>query len=197
VQLSGVHVRLEPLEFSHVDGLVKGAGEDRSTYTFTWVPEPTTESVGEYIRIAHAARDAGTAIPFATINALTNEVVGSTRFMNIESWNHDGHISSVEIGSTWLAASAQRTSINTEAKLLMLTHAFEVWGVRRVTFKTDVRNARSRSNIERVGATFEGVLRNHMPSSDGHNSGVRDTAMYSIIDTEWPAAKADFALKLR
>jgi N-acetyltransferase len=120
-------------------------------------------------------------------------VVGSTRFMNIEhfAWKvpsdlqrNEDAIDAVEIGATWLGAEARRTAINTHAKLLMLTHAFETWQVRRVTLKTDSRNARSRNAIERLGARLDGILRAHMPAFDG---AVRDTAFYSILCDEWPA----------
>jgi RimJ/RimL family protein N-acetyltransferase len=121
--------------------------------------------------------------------------------MNAEYWDWDGtgatdanESDAVEIGSTWLAASAQRTGVNTEMKLLMLAHAFDVLGVRRVTLKTDARNRRSRDNIERVGATFEGVLRAHMPAMDG---GIRDSAWYSILDSEWPAVRGRLTARLR
>jgi RimJ/RimL family protein N-acetyltransferase len=113
-------------------------------------------------------------------------VVGSTRFGNIERWSSDA-IDAVEIGWTWLAASAQRTAVNTEAKILMLDHAFGVWRVKRVTLKTDARNARSRAAIARIGGKLDGILRAHMPAADG---GVRDSAVFSILAAEWPAHRA-------
>jgi RimJ/RimL family protein N-acetyltransferase len=124
------------------------------------------------------------------------------RFMNIETWTWPGErarqvpavpFEAAEIGSTWLAASAQRTAVNTEAKLLMLTHAFDVWRLRRVNLKTDARNARSRTAIERLGARLDGVLRAHMPAFGG---GVRDTALYTILASEWPSVRAALVAKM-
>lgn len=149
-----------------------------------------------------ADAERGLAVPFVTIDKRRDRVVGSTRFANVEWWKWSGPPAppipegpdALEIGWTWLAASAQRTGLNTEAKLLMLDHAFGVWKVRRVTLKTDARNARSRAAMERIGATFEGILRAHMPAADG---GVRDSAMFSFIAAEWPERRARLAEKLR
>ena len=124
-------------------------------------------------------------------------MLGSTRFMNIEHWPWDlagADPDAVEIGSTWLAPSAQRTPVNTEAKLLMLTHAFEVWHVQRVTLKTDARNERSRNAILRLGARFDGVLRANMPAYDG--AWPRDSAFYSILASEWPAVRSGLRTRL-
>lgn len=185
VVLTGRVVRLEPLEPAHVEALTAAAAEDRSTYGYTWVPADA-EEMAEYVATALAEQAAGRHLPFAVRSLATGAVVGSTRFLDIECW--DGPTPTVvEIGSTWLAASAQRSAVNTEAKLLLLTHAFEVWGVVRVTLKTDARNARSRAAIERVGGRFEGVRRAHMPATDG---GVRDTAYFSIVAEEWPDVRA-------
>lgn len=185
VVLTGRVVRLEPLEPAHVEALTAAAAEDRSTYGYTWVPADAAE-MAEYVATALAEQAAGRHLPFAVRSLATGAVVGSTRFLDIECW--DGPTPTVvEIGSTWLAASAQRSAVNTEAKLLLLTHAFEVWGVVRVTLKTDARNARSRAAIERVGGRFEGVRRAHMPATDG---GVRDTAYFSIVAEEWPDVRA-------
>jgi RimJ/RimL family protein N-acetyltransferase len=199
VTLEGRYVRLEALSARHRDALLAAASEDRATYVFTGVPGDV-EGAERYIRAALDEAERGGACPFATVDARSGRVVGSTRFGAIERWTwpapqppSDGP-DAVEIGWTWLARSAQRTGINTEAKLLMLTHAFEVWGVRRVTLKTDARNARSRANIERVGATLDGVLRAHMPAYDG---GVRDSAVYSLLADEWPACKARLVARLR
>jgi RimJ/RimL family protein N-acetyltransferase len=150
--------------------------------------------------LADAAR--GAAVPFATIDKLRGRVVGSTRFGNIERWRWPGPAvppiprgpDAVEIGWTWLAHSAQRSHINTEAKLLMIGHAFDVWGIRRLTLKTDERNARSRANIERVGCRFDGVIRAHQPAWDG---GIRNTAFYSMLASEWPAARERLSARLR
>ena len=139
-------------------------------------------------------RDAGTAVPFAIVRADDDTVVGSTRFWNLERWSwppsHASHGSSVpdvcEIGYTWLTRSAVRTAANTEAKLLMLIHAFEVWHVLRVCFHTDSRNARSRAALERIGGQFEGILRAHRMAADYI---ARDSVRYSVIAAEWPPVK--------
>jgi RimJ/RimL family protein N-acetyltransferase len=153
-----------------------------------------------YVQTALALRDAGAAVPFATVRLADGRVVGSTRFANFEYWAWPSGARSppeppdaVEIGWTWLAADAQRTAINTEAKLLMLGHAFEEWRVRRVNLRTDSRNLRSRAAIERLGAKLDGILRAHVPASDG---GVRDTATYSLLAQEWPGAKARLQARL-
>jgi RimJ/RimL family protein N-acetyltransferase len=202
--LRGRHVVLEPLGERHVAGLVAAAAGDRSTFTFTTVPEPTEASARAYVDAALAQQAAGTGLPFATVRRADGVVVGSTRFLNIEFWaapsgqpvdatQPQTAPDAVEIGSTWLNAAAQRTPVNTEAKLVMLTHAFEVWQVWRVCLKTDERNARSRANIERIGARFEGVLRNHTYAADG---GVRNTAFYSITSAEWPDVKVRLEAKI-
>ena len=157
-----------------------------------------------YISAAVAEFEAGAAHPFVTVRIDSPDtVVGSTRFLNLEYWpDATGHPSTrdfpdvVEIGSTWLSHDAQRTQVNTEAKLMMLTYAFETWGVQRVVLRTDARNTKSRANIERIGAKFEGTLRHHKHSTDGANNGLRDTATYSIIREEWEAVKASLNSKL-
>lgn len=206
VTLEGDAVRLEPLGEHHLDGFVAAAGGDRSTFALTWVPEPTHQACAAYIRSALAAQEAGTALPFATVRRSDGAVVGSTRFLNIEWWPLPVGMDpprwsigrrgpeAVEIGSTWLAAGAQRSAVNTEAKLLMTTHAFDVWDVLRLSLKTDARNLRSRANIERVGARFEGILRNHMYAYDG---GIRDSALYAITADDWPEVKAALSARLR
>lgn len=199
--LVGRHVVLEPLTIEHEPGLLAAAGEDRSTYDWTAVPSTAAE-VSSFVADALRARDGGHQEPFAVRRATDGVVVGSTRFLNIERWptaRADGRPDSAEIGSTWYAASAQRTAINTEAKLLLLTHAFEVWGVQRLQLKTDARNARSRAAIERLGARFEGVLRHYQPGLGalGSVTAVRDTAMYSILPDEWPAVKQRLVVGLR
>lgn len=201
VVLEGQHVRLEPLARHHLASLTEAVTEDRSTYGWTWVPA-AADGVKEWF--AGLERDfvAGTALPFAHIDRLTGCPVGSTRFLRIEYWqwpegnpNQRGQDrpDCVEIGGTWLAASAQRTAINTEAKLLMLKHAFETWHVHRVTLRTDERNQRSRAAIERIGAHLDGLLRNCEPASDG---AIRTTAAYSMLESEWPAAKARLEARL-
>src|SRR5437588_1092690 len=191
--LQGRHVRLEPLSLAHVAALSAAASGPRETYRFTFVPDGE-EAMRRYVEEALALRMAGAALPFATVRFADQRVVGSTRFGNLEYWRWpDGPRAApqppdaVEIGWTWLAADVQRTALNTEAKLLMLGHAFETWSVRRVNLRTDARNLRSRAAIERLGARLDGILRAHMPGSDG---AVRDTATYSLLAVEWPATKA-------
>jgi len=195
-------VRLEALSRGHLDGLVAAASESRATYGLTHVPDGR-EAMAVWIDASLAAAARGEQVPFATVDTTSGRAVGSTRYCAIERWAWPGGAPAaprpdgpdvVEIGWTWLAASAQRTHVNTEAKLLMLGHAFDVWRVRRVSLKTDARNARSRANIERIGCRFEGVLRAHMPAADG---GVRDSAFYSMLSSEWPAARNRLASRLR
>jgi RimJ/RimL family protein N-acetyltransferase len=184
------HVRLEPLSLAHAAGLAAAGAGDRSTFGLTHVPDGDSPASG-YIAALLADADAGSALPFATLLP-DGEVVGATRFLDLQYWplgdaRPRGVPVVAEIGGTWLAPRVQRTAVNTEAKLLMLTHAFETWRVRRVSLKTDARNARSRRAIERLGARFDGVLRAHSPAADG---GLRDTAFYSIVDAEWPEVRA-------
>jgi RimJ/RimL family protein N-acetyltransferase len=191
--LQGTHVRLEPLERTHIPGLVAAAGRDLALYQWSAVPQGTAE-MARYVESALAGREAGTALPFATVRIADGAVIGSSRFFDIERWSwppgYTGAARSgpdgCEIGYTWLAASAMRTAANTEAKLLMLTHAFEEWEVRRVCFHTDVRNERSRAALTRIGARFEGVLRAHRLASD---LTARDSARFSIVAAEWAGVK--------
>jgi RimJ/RimL family protein N-acetyltransferase len=201
VVLEGRHVRLEPLAPGHVRDLLAAASGPRETYGFTTVPAAEPAMAG-YIEAALRDQEAGKALPFATIAKATGRVVGTTRFGNIEFWawppgnlNQRGEDRPdvAEIGWTWLAASAQRTPINTEAKLLMLAHAFETWRVHRVSLMTDARNERSRRAILRLGARFDGVLRAARPASDG---AIRDTAAFSILEDEWPATKTQLQSRL-
>jgi N-acetyltransferase len=191
--LEGTHIRLEPLERRHIESLAAASAGDPSLYRWSPVPrgiEPTTR----YVETALAARDAGAAVPFATVRAQDGMVIGSTRLYNFEFWEWPaGHAlhgrttpDACEIGYTWLTHSAIRTAANTEAKLLMLTHAFEVWNVLRVCLHTDARNERSRAAIARIGGKFEGILRAHRMAADFIP---RDSARFSIIASEWPAAK--------
>jgi RimJ/RimL family protein N-acetyltransferase len=191
--LQGKHIRLEPLEHRHVEGLVAAAGDDAALYQ--WSPVPRGKAAATiYIDTALAWRDAGSAVPFAIVRKQDSVVLGSTRFWNIERWSWpQGHPShgrqapdACEIGYTWLTRSATRTAANTEAKLLMLTHAFEVWQVLRVCFHTDARNQRSRAALERIGGRFEGILRAHRMAAD---FVPRDSVRYSIIAAEWPVVK--------
>jgi RimJ/RimL family protein N-acetyltransferase len=199
--LQGKYVRLEPLAFSHLDGLVKASTADTSLYQWSPVPQSREEAT-RYIETALAWREAGTAVPFAIVRESDNVVIGSTRFWNIEHWawpeGHPSHGRSTpdacEIGYTWLTRSAIRSASNTEAKLLMLTHAFETWQVLRVCFHTDVRNQRSRAALERIGGRFEGILRAHRMAADFIP---RDSARFSIIAAEWPAVKERLVQRLQ
>ncbi|ACO32874.1 MAG TPA: N-acetyltransferase [Acidobacterium sp.] len=192
--LHGRHVWLEPLTLDHVPGLLAAAAADPALYAMTVVPQ-THAGMTEYVQTALAWREAGTAFPFAVLRADSEEVIGSTRFYQLEHWawppGHPLHgratPDACEIGYTWYAPSAVRTAVNTEAKKLLLTHAFEHWQVLRVCLHTDVRNERSRRAMERMGAKLEGILRAHKIGSD---LTVRDSARYSITAGEWPAVKA-------
>lgn len=191
--LSGKHVRLEPMELRHMAGLVAAAAGDPSLYRWSPVPQGRTET-GKYIETALAWRDAGTAVPYVIVRIEDDLVIGSSRFWNIERWSWPpGHPShgregpdACEIGYTWFAQSATRTRANTESKLVMLTHAFEVWQVLRVCFHTDMRNQRSRTALERIGGQFEGILRAHRMAAD---FVPRDSARYSIVRSEWGSVK--------
>ncbi|MFZ0796203.1 MAG: GNAT family protein [Terriglobales bacterium] len=191
--LTGRHVRLEPLDHCHVDGLVAAAAADPSLYQWSPIPQGKAEA-RRYIDTALAWRDDGTAVPFATIRVNDGVVIGSTRFFNLERWSWPpGHArcgrsvpDGCEIGYTWLASSAIRTAANTEAKLLMLAYAFETWQALRVCFHTDARNRRSRAALERIGGKFEGILRAHRMAADFI---ARDSVRYSIVAAEWPEMK--------
>ena len=201
VTLEGRFVRLEPLTDAHAGALLAAAGGSRETYGLTLVPGRAAEAAA-YIETALAEQRATRSLPFVTVDRATGRVIGSTRFLNIEFWpwpsgNHyqrgPERPDVVEIGATWLAAAAQRTPINTEAKLLMLTHAFDHWRVHRVSLMTDARNQRSRNAIVRLGARFDGILRATRPASDG---AIRDTAAFSILEAEWPAVRANLQARL-
>ena len=191
--LRGRHVCLEPLERRHIDGLVAAAAADPSLYRWSPVPQGKSQTA-VYVDTALAWRDAGSALPFAIVRVEDSLVIGSTRFWNLERWSWpQGHAShgrsspdACEIGYTWLAQSAIRTAANTEAKFLMLKHAFERWQVLRVCFHTDARNQRSRAALERIGGQCEGILRAHRMAADYI---ARDSVRYSIIASEWPAVQ--------
>lgn len=187
ITLEGRFVRLEPLTLDHLVDLCE-VGLDGDIWR--WSPKPV-ESVGEmraYIEEAIEGQARGHCLPFATIEKQTGTVVGSTRFGNIDRENLH-----VEIGWTWIGKQWQRTAVNTEAKYLMLSHSFEILGCKRVEFKTDSLNERSRNAILRLGAIEEGTFRNHMTTSTGR---MRHSVYYSIIDTEWPQIKAGLEGKL-
>ena len=177
--LDGTRVRLEPLGPAHADGLW-AASRDPRTWTWLSIVQPSTrEELDAYVDAALEAAAAGTELPLATVAG--GRVVGSTRFLALRPEH-----GSVEIGWTWLDPSVWATGVNVEAKLLMLGHAFEVWGCRRVELKTDAQNVRSRGAMEAMGARFEGVHRKHMLVRGGEN---RDSAWYSIVDAEWPSVR--------
>jgi len=182
IVLAGTHVRLEPLAQEHAAGLFEAGKVDDIWQFMPFPPLKELADAKRFIQIAHDERDAGRELPFATVDAQSGKVIGSTRYLDIRK-PHRG----LEIGGTWLTPSAQRTPINTEAKRLLLAHAFEVLGALRVQLKTDALNERSQAAIARLGATREGTLRNHMLLYSGR---MRDTVYFSIIDTEWPAVRA-------
>lgn len=191
--LAGRYVRLEPLDYRHADGLTAasaGAGPD--LYRWSFVPVGA-EAVRAYIATALRWRDEGNAFPFATVRLSDGKTIGSTRFFDMERWgwpedydNCGRPFDACEIGYTWLSPDAVRTAANTEAKLLLLTHAFETWNLWRVVFHTDERNERSRNALERIGAKFEGILRAYRVATD---VTPRNTARFSILASEWPEVK--------
>ena len=193
--LKGTDVTLRSLEPSDARLLAQAASENRETYKFSPVPQGD-ESARDYVRKALNQKTTGERFPYAII--WRNRVVGTSSYMEFKSWSRLGQPPRrspdvVEIGYTWLAASAQRTGCNTEAKLLLLEHAFEVWSVERVSFRTDERNARSRDAILRIGAQFEGVRRADSLNVEGN---VRHSAYFSILQAEWPGVKAALRAKL-
>jgi RimJ/RimL family protein N-acetyltransferase len=184
--LEGRVVRLEPLARAHGDGLWEASRDERTWEWLSIVQPATHEELVAFLEAALAAADAGTEIPLVTISH--ERVVGSTRFLALRPEH-----GSVEIGWTWLHPSVWGTGVNVEAKLLMLRHAFEAWGCRRVELKTDALNARSRGAMEAMGATFEGVHRRHMLVRRGEN---RDSAWYSVTDEEWPQVRDGLVARL-
>lgn len=200
VTLTGRFVQLEPLSIDHVDALAAAAAVDRSSFGWTVVPDGA-DAMRAYVGGLLEDHAALRVLPFAQRDLTGGSVVGSTRFLYPYWWRGRPEPDEVEIGGTWLGAAAQRTPINSEAKLLLLTHAFETYGVWRVSICTDESNTRSRTAIERLGATFEGVQRNHrIRSGEFANSTgetiARNTAVYSIIDSEWPAVRHRLVTRL-
>ncbi|MEA2547313.1 MAG: N-acetyltransferase [Chloroflexota bacterium] len=181
VTLQGRLVRLEPLSLDHLPGLAEVA-LDPAIWQWTTARPTTTGELRAWAETARGNRDAGNELPFATIDQATGRPIGSSRFMNIALEHHR-----VEIGWTWVARAWQRTGANREAKLLMLGHAFDTLGCRRVEFKTDSLNEPSRTALLGIGAQFEGIFRNHMVMPDGR---MRHSAYYSVIDEEWPGVRA-------
>jgi RimJ/RimL family protein N-acetyltransferase len=180
VTLQGRLVRLEPLSLDHVSNLAEVA-LDPAIWRWTIARPTTVDDLRSWAEAALAGRDAGTEHPFATIDVASGRPIGSSRFMNIVLEHRR-----VEIGWTWVAPAWQRTGANREAKLLMLGHAFDTLGCRRVEFKTDSLNEPSRTALLGIGARFEGIFRNHMVMPDGR---MRHSAYYSVIDEEWPAVR--------
>jgi RimJ/RimL family protein N-acetyltransferase len=194
--LEGRLVRLEPLEHRHVPDLAAAAEQGRDSYRYTWVPSGPAEAA-DYVEQQHARAATGRLAPYAQLDAATGLAVGATSFWDPRTLPEDGRLYAVEIGFSWLGAAAQGTGINTEAKYLLFRHAFEVFRVNRVDLKTDARNARSRAAIESVGARFEGVLRNWSRSwAPGEGDRLRDSAIYSLTDAEWPDCRRMLEKKL-
>jgi RimJ/RimL family protein N-acetyltransferase len=180
VTLDGLHVQLKPLSLDHVPELCK-VGLDPDLWKITMTLIRNEDEMKQYVETALRSHEAGTALPFATIDKKSGRIAGSTRFGNIDKGNKR-----VEIGWTWLGKEFQQTHVNTEAKYLMLKHAFEVWGFHRVEFKTDVINGKSRNALKRIGAREEGILRKHQITATGR---VRESVYYSILDLEWREVK--------
>lgn len=185
--LEGEHVRLEPLRLDHVERLA-GIGCVEPVWRYLTGRFDTAEDIRAFIATALQWQSEGTAVPFATVDKASGLAVGSTRFANIVREHRRA-----EIGWTWIAPQWQRTAINTEAKYLMLRHAFETWGCIRVELKTNARNQPSRNAILRIGAKEEGTLRNHMINPDG---SYRDTVYFSIVESEWPDVRRRLEARL-
>lgn len=183
ITLTGRHVRLEPLTLAHAADLFAALAQDPSIWRWLRSPPPVTEAEMEaVVRESLQEQARGTVLAFAQVEPATGRAVGSTTYLNISRYDRG-----LEIGSTWLGKPWQRTGLNTEAKYLLLRHAFEDLGAVRVQFKTDTRNVQSQAAIERLGGVREGVLRKYQRTRDDF---IRDTVMYSITDDEWPAVKA-------
>lgn len=187
IMLEGGVVRLEPMGIGHLDGLWE-AGRDESLWRLIPTNVGSIDDMRRYVETALVDRERGVALPFVTVERASGKVIGSTRFGNIDAANLRA-----EIGWTWITPAFQRTAVNTEAKLLMLTHAFETWKCIRVELKTDALNQRSRAAIKRLGATEEGIFRKHVICDTGR---FRDSVYFSIIDTEWPTVKENLLGKL-
>ena len=188
VTLQGRVVRLEPLALAHVPGLARvGLAPE----LWRWIPTQVADAaqMQAWVQTALDEQTAGTSLPFAIISQASGKAIGSTRYMNIVPAHRR-----LEIGSTWLSTAAQRSGANTEAKLLLLTHAFEALKAIRVELKTDALNSRSRAAIARIGGIEEGIFRRHVICASGR---VRDTVYFSMLDNEWPAVKARLFSMLR
>jgi len=197
VTLTGRHVTLTPLSMDDVPELVRAASGERSAFGWSIVPGTIREMEVVVGRLL-ADRDQRSAVPFATRRSDTTEIIGMTRFLTLRWFFGREYPDAAEIGGTFLTAPAQRTAANTEAKLLMMTHAFDVWDVRRLDLKTDERNERSRRAIERIGGQFEGVLRNWQAAQvNGEEGATRNSAIYSILPSEWRDVRARLEERLR
>jgi RimJ/RimL family protein N-acetyltransferase len=187
VVLEGIHVRLEPLLRKHITGLCEVGLEEQ---LWRWIPTPvrTADDMAAYVELALKELANGVSLPFAQIEKATGRLIGSTRYMNIDRVHHR-----MEIGCTWIGREWQRTAANTEAKYLLLRHAFETLGCMRVELKTDSLNEKSRAAILRIGAKQEGIFRNHMMTSTGR---IRHTVYFSIVDSEWPGVKSEMERRL-
>lgn len=188
VILEGEYVRLNPLGLEYVDALWE-VGMEESLWRWTANVITSREDMRRYVETALDEQRRGVSLPFATVEKNSNKIVGSTRFGNIDVKNRR-----VEIGWTWVSPDWQRTFVNTEAKLLMLRHAFEIWDCVRVELKTDALNEKSRRAILRIGATEEGILRRHLMTDTGR---FRDTVYFSILDGEWQGVKDNLVFRLR
>lgn len=188
VVLEGNHVRLEPLRHNHAEGLLK-AGQANEIWD--WMPAKltTAEAVKKFIDAAQQAESAGQEYVFTVMMKPDNRIVGSTRYMDVQA-AHMG----VEVGWTWYSPDIWGTAVNPEAKFLLLSHAFEKWHARRLQLKTDDKNIRSQAAIKKLGAKYEGILRNHRIRPDGT---MRHTVMFSIIDSEWPEVKAGLLQRIQ
>lgn len=199
--LTGAHIRLEPLEMRHTGPLLEAANEEREPYRWSFVPQTRAEMT-EYVERACSLQRDGRALAFAIVRRGDERAIGSTRFFDLERWNWppahrrrgDARPDAAEIGYTWLASSAIRSGANTEAKLLLLTYAFETWETARICFHTDKRNERSANALARIGARFEGVLHAHRLGTDFEP---RDSKRYAITAPQWPEVKKRLTALLR
>jgi N-acetyltransferase len=193
--LDGSLVRLEPLSERHAHDLAVAAEEDRGSYGFTMVPR--AGETGDYLAAQFARTEQG-LVPFAQIRQADGRAVGCTAYWDPRYWPGRGDLRAIEIGFTWLAASAQGAGINAEAKLLLMDHAFAALRVARVDMKTDARNLRSRRALEALGATFEGVLRSwSMSWAPGEEGQLRDSAMFSVIAPEWSTVREGLVARVQ
>jgi N-acetyltransferase len=195
--LTGNHVQLEQLRIEFAAELTAAGNEDRSSYGWTPVP-PTVEGMRSYIAGLLDDQEARSVVPFVQRRLSDGALVGCTRYLRLEWWGGGDLPAEVEIGGTWLAGSAQRTAINTEAKYLLLCNAFDDWNVHRVAICTDSRNTQSRTAILRIGASFEGILHSHRGSyaPGEENIVARDSAMYSVVRSHWPEVKRSLEARL-